>query len=118
MPDGTDLNGPGDGMLSLLFPVVGVIVALGVVAVFATVIYRLIRDRKKIASYREAMYELPGEILKATRAGDTQRAQLLQNQLLLMQQQQLLSQQGAPAVPPFTGPSGVPGDINGDGIPR
>jgi hypothetical protein len=129
MPETNPLEPSGFDLMASLFPIVFAVVALGIVAVFATVVYRLVRDRKKIAAYREAMYELPGEILKATREGDLAKAQLLQSQLALMQQQQLLEQgraraagqaplmNGAVGPTAGLGPSGVPGDINGDGVP-
>jgi len=121
------IPGPADFLFGVfaLFPIVFGLVFLAVAAVFVFVIYRLVKDRKKISAYNDAMYRLPGEIIKATQAGDLAKAQLLQNQLLLMQQHQQASR--APMAPGFAAPgfplgapmppSGVPGDINGDGIP-
>ncbi|WP_344751712.1 hypothetical protein [Gryllotalpicola koreensis] len=110
MPSGFDL----------LFPVVFAVVALAVLAGIAFTVYRLIRDRRKIAAYQAAMLELTGEVLKATRDGDLAKAQLLQSQLLLMQQQ-LLSRRQQPGNATLLNQQMmngvVPGDVNGDGIP-
>jgi uncharacterized membrane protein (DUF106 family) len=115
MPDPSNpLEPSGFDLIAMLFPVLFGVVALAVLAGIVFTIYRLLRDRKKIAAYREAMLELPGEILKATREGDLAKAQLLQGQLALMQQQELLNRQRAFNA---AAPSGVPGDINGDGVP-
>jgi hypothetical protein len=121
------LPGPAD-FLFLLIPILFGISFLAVVAGIVFVVVRLVKDRNKIAAYTDAMYRLPGEILKATQSGDLAKAQLLQNQLILMQQQGLASRRrmspagfpaGFPAGMPggTMAPSGVPGDINGDGIP-
>ena len=134
MPDINPLDPQSPGLFGAFgagFTVLFVLVFGGVCAVFLFVIYRLIRDRKKIAAYQAAMLELPGEILKATQSGDLAKAQLLQGQLVLMQQQQLLARRGMMAqsgfppgmtqpgmpdgMPPT--PTGMPGDFNGDGIP-
>ncbi|HEY0248010.1 MAG TPA: hypothetical protein VGC45_07080 [Gryllotalpicola sp.] len=104
-------------VVSVLFPIVVAVMALGIVVVFAIVVYRLVRDRKKVAASRDAMYRLPGAILQATEKGDLAKAQLLQNQLLLMQRQDRSIRPVGLAVGPGAGPTGVPGDVNGDGIP-
>jgi hypothetical protein len=121
------LPGPAD-FLFLLVPILFGVFFLVVVAGIVFVVVRLVKDRSKIAAYSDAMYQLPGEILKATQAGDLAKAQLLQNQLVLMQRQELASRRrmspagfpaGFPAGMPggTMAPGGVPGDINGDGIP-
>lgn len=134
MPDVNPLEPQGPGLFGAFgvgFALLFVLISAGICAVFLFVIYRLIRDRKKIAAYHAAMLELPGEILKATQSGDLEKAQLLQGQLALMQQQQLLARRGMmvqPGFPPemtqpgMSGgmpptPTGTPGDFNGDGIP-